>query len=145
MKKIIIVVLILIASGTVYSGEKEYTYKSCHEGKTNCNECKIEEGKISYKVSKSLRSVMKTYIKKDGTIDWSGTIDNCKIFDEDTFECETIFETGGTGSSIREVLSNGKWEWMTRYGAHMSEGKMVKESVSYTCGTEIKNIFNFFK
>ena len=132
----------LIASESAYSEGKEYTHKICDKGITNCDECKISKisklSKISFKVSKSLGSVMQTLIKNDGTIDRSNTIDNCKIFDEDTFECETIYETGGTGSSIRAVLSNGKWERMTRYNRY-------GEINHYSCGTEIRSIFNPFK
>ena len=65
--KILIVGLMLIASGNVYSGEKEYTVQDCDEGITNCDKCKDNGSKISFKASKSLSSVMQTVIKKDGT------------------------------------------------------------------------------
>jgi hypothetical protein len=150
MRMLLIVGLMLGASGNVYSGEKEYTYKSCAEGKNNCNECKESENKVSFKVSKSLGSVMKTLIRKDGTKK-SRTLDNCKIFDEDTFECETIskafvsrdYATGG--SSSRFILSNGGWEETNRNGMYRIESKVTEETNFYKCGKEIKSIFNFFK
>ena len=146
MRKLLIVGLMLVASGTAYSGEKEYTYKRCDKGK----EYVAKDGaKISFKVSKSLGSVMKTIIRKDGKS--SSTIDNCKIFDEDTFECETTTKAfvsrnyASAGSSERFILSNGEWEatnniGMARHGNEMYEG------INYSyCGKEIKSIFNLFK
>ena len=132
MKKILIVCLILIASASAYYSEKEYTRKKCDEGKNNCNECEDTGDKISFKVSKSLHSVMITVIKKDGT-KRSSTIDNCKIFDEDTFECETENELILLFEHL--ILSNGEWHSRTSFEKH---------NIHY-CGTEIKSIYNLFK
>jgi hypothetical protein len=132
----------LVASGTAYSGEKEYTYKRCDKGK--------EDGvKISFKVSKSLGSVMKTIIRKDGKS--SSTIDNCKIFDEDTFECETTTKAfvsrdyAAAGSSERLILSNGEWEQTNTIGMVRIGSKVIEETNYSYCGKEIKSIFNLFK
>jgi hypothetical protein len=132
MIKILIFGLILIASESAYSGGKEYTYKICDEGKNNCNECEDKGDKISFKVSKSLASVMRTVIKKDGT-KRSSTMDNCKIFDEDTFDCET--EKERILLSHHLILSNGEWHYRSSLGEHNS----------HSCGTEIKSVFNLFK
>jgi hypothetical protein len=150
MRKILIVGLILITSGNVYSGEKEYTVKYCDEGKNNCNECKGTGMTVSFKVSKSIGSVMQTVIKKDGTSK-SSVIDNCKIFDEDAFECETINDayfhqdTASTGTSDRIIFSNGKWEKIIRIGTFRNDREVFREINTYSCGTEIKSVFNFFK
>lgn len=149
--KILIVGLMLIASGNVYSGSKEYTLKHCDEGIKNCDECKGDGSKVSFKVSKSLGSVMQTVIQKDGT-SGSSTIDNCKIFDEDTFECELISEPylykdrSSDGMSSRKILSNGKFESIHWEGEKMMDGKWYKETSTYNyCATEIKSIYNLFK
>ena len=150
MIKLLIVGLILVISGTAYSGEKEYTYKSCYGGKNNCNECEDDGTKISFKVSKSLGSVMQTISLKDGS-KHSSTIDNCKIFDEDTFECETISKAffyrdiADEGSSSRFILSNGGWENTIRKGRIRFGSEVIKPTNSYHCGKEIKSIFNLFK
>ena len=151
MRTILIVGLILIASGNVYSGEKEYTSKTC-VGKNNCNECnETKVSKVSFKVSKSLGSVMRTEIKRDGTKS-SSTIDNCKIFDEDNFECKTTVEAfvvrddyANEGTSYRFILSNGEWEETNWFG-RVRIGSKVGEEINYfSCGKEIKSFFNFFK
>ena len=148
---LLIVGLLLVASGTAYSGDKEYSSKSCYEGKNNCNECKeTKVSKVSFKVSKSLGSVMKTEIKKDGTKK-SSTIDNCKIFDEDTFECETIskafvsIDYANGGASSRFILSNGEWEETNWYGIVRFGSKVDEETNYFSCGKEIKSVFNLFK
>ena len=130
MKKIVAVGLFLIASASAYSGGKEYTFKICDKGKDKCDECKDIEKKVTFKVSKSLGSVMRTVLKKDGTSK-SSTIDNCKIFDDETFECETYFAY----SDFHFILSNGKWEQTSRH----------KIYDTYYCGTEIKSLLNLFK
>ena len=141
----------LIDSGNVYSSEKEYTIKSCislGREKDDCQLCE-EVGKVSFKVSKSLGSVMKTIIRKDGKS--SSTIDNCKIFDEDTFECETISKAffyrdiADEGSSSRFILSNGGWDNTIRKGRIRFGSEVNKPTNSYHCGKEIKSIFNLFK
>ena len=140
MIKILIVGLMLIDSGNVYSSEKEYTIKSCislGREKDDCQLCE-EVGKVSFKVSKSLSSVMETKtIFHNGKI-ISNVIDNCKIFDDDTFECKTISEWEVKNSHLKEILilSNGKWEsYQTIHGKKFSK----------RCGTEIKSDFNLFK
>ena len=88
MKKILIVGLMLIASGSAYSNGKEYTHETCkseHEA-NSCDNCKVI-GKVSFKVSKSLGSVMKTVTFSDGR-NKSSIINNCKIFDDETFQCD---------------------------------------------------------
>ena len=146
MRMLLIVGLMLVASGNVYSGEKEYTYLDCDEGK----EDGAKDGvKVSFKVSKPLGSVMKTIIRKDGKS--SSTIDNCKIFDEDTFECETIdkgyvsrdYVNGG--SSERLILSNGEWKQTNTKGRSRLRSNVWGETTYSHCGTEIKGIFNLFK
>lgn len=151
MRKLLIVGLMLIASGSVYSSGKEYTHETCksEQEANSCDKCKVI-GKVSFKVSKSLGSVMKTVTFSDGR-NKSSTINNCKIFDDETFECdaskEAILtqETSYFGKSDLFILANGKWTNIVK----MEEGTIGKEKYeamySYRCGTEIKNIYNLLK
>ncbi len=137
MRKLLLVGLMLIASGNAYSGGKEYSYKNCGDELKDCDKCK-QVGKVTFKVSKSLSSVMETKsIFHNGKIN-SDVIDNCKIFDDDTFECKTISEWEVKNSHLNEILilSNGNWE--SYYTIH---GKIFSKK----CGTEIKSDFNLFK
>jgi hypothetical protein len=149
--KILAVFLLLIASGIAYSGGKEYTYKNCDKGKNNCDESKDSGKKISFKVSKSLGSVMRTFTRNDG-YSKSYTIDNCKVFDDETFECksitEPVFGDGWFvgGRSDIWILSNGKWEHTIEKEGNDVPGRDIsKGTYSCECGTEIKSLLNLFK
>lgn len=130
MRKILIIGLMLIALVTACSdGEKEYTLKTCKNelAAITVNRCddKCEVmGKVSFKVSKSLASVMEVYKLNDGKI--SPIVrDNCKIFDEDTFSCDNDL--------YNQTIS-------------LSDGKYIfTDTSTFLCGTEIKSIFNPFK
>ena len=145
MRTILIVGLILIASGNVYSGEKEYTIKRCKDvtDVARCDKCKVI-GKISFKISKSQDSVMKTTVLDTGE-KFSVVEENCKIFDDETFECKTTIdgEISGTKmkTTFRMMLSNRKWI-DTFYVS--SPGFYAPEQLS-RCGEEIKSDFNLFK
>ena len=128
MIKILIVGLMLISLVTACSdAEKEYTLKTCKNelDANRCNDkCEVT-GKVSFKVSKSLTSVMEVYKLNDTTI--SPIVrDNCKIFDEDSFSCDNDL--------FNQTIS-------------LSDGKYIftHNSSTFLCGTEIKSIFNPFK
>ena len=126
MKKILIVGLMLIASGSVYSSGKEYTLKTCMNDMItpDCSKCGEVKGKISFKVSKSLNSVMKDIVRYDG-FEESKVVDNCKIFDDETFECKKT----DNKVEIIDILSNGKWSWTVYINDNL---------FAMTCGEEIK-------
>ena len=135
MKKILIVGLMLVASGSAYSGEKEYTLKDC-KNELDANRCddKCEIlGKVSFKTSKSLNSVMENYTISNPYETASEAIENCKIFDENTFSCKNEHKL----TINVETLSNGKYFSKSSWKHSDSE--------SFWCGTEIKSIFNLFK
>lgn len=145
MIKILIFGLMLIASESAYSEGKEYTIKKCKNVTVTdvegCDKCKVV-GKISFKISKSQDSVM-TNIVLDTGKKISEVKENCKIFDEETFECKTTNEIDGTKMNLtfRMMLSNEKWINtfdMTGPSFYFSE------NIS-NCGEEIKSDFNFFK
>jgi hypothetical protein len=163
MNKYWAILLLAIAATQAFAGEKEYTVRYCealvgrHANRVNdCNNCKEEEGhKLSFKVSKQLNSVMQISTKYDGSTH-SSVIENCKIFDENNFKCLTEIERySGFGMLDELVVSNGKWEY-----AYIEKGLTTNEDFkkikkgekvipdkfqSYSCGYEIKNVFNFFK
>jgi hypothetical protein len=89
MIKILIVGLMLVVSGTAYSGENEYKLKDC-KNELDANRCddKCEIlGKVSFKTSKSLNSVMVNYTISNPYETASEARENCKIFDDNTFSC----------------------------------------------------------
>jgi hypothetical protein len=167
MKKYLAILLLAITATQAYAGEKEYTVRHCEfligwyaDRINDCNNCKEMEGhKLSFKVSKQLNSVMKISTKSDGSTH-SSVIENCKIFDENNFKCKTETEgyfIKGISSSLgilsELVVSNGKWEDTNIMRGNIDETKKLKKgekvtpdkSQSYSCGYEIKNVFNFFK
>jgi hypothetical protein len=167
MKKYWITLLLAIAATQAIAGEKEYTVSRCEvKAKTfgiyDCNKCNEEIGaKITFKASKELNSVMQIYTSKDGT-NKSSVIENCKIFDENNFQCLTKKEATylknffDLGMIDKLVVSNGKWEstfltggyYAGKYGSDLKKGeKITKEGEFdiFVCGYEIKNVFNFFK
>lgn len=126
MRKILRVGLMLIASGSAYSDGKEYTLKTCMNDMItpDCSKCGEVKGKISFKVSKSLNSVMKDIVRYDGS-QTSTVVDNCKIFDDETFECKKT----NNNSEIIDILSNGKWSWSMYINDNL---------FAMTCGEEIR-------
>ena len=160
--------LLAITATQAIAGDKEYTVKACEVlvgpyFRTNdCNNCKeIEGAKKSFKVSQQLNSVMQISTKSDGSTH-SSVIENCKIFDENNFQCLTEQEATylkdffDLGMIDKLVVSNGKWESTFilkgmhngKYGKNLKKGEHVTpegKSQSYSCGYEIKNSFNFFK
>ena len=170
MKKYWVALLLTIAVTEAYAGEKEYTVRYCEsiigwyaDEVRDCNKCKEIDGhKISFKVSKQLKSVMLTGNKYNGEVGTS-IEDNCKIFDENSFQCLTerkeiyLKDYIDLGMIKTLVVSNGKWERTTIekgsvIGIEEKTKKLKKgEKVSpdkyqvYSCGYEIKNVFNFFK
>ena len=168
MNKYWAVLLLAIAATQAYAGEKEYTLRRCEtlDGtyfRTNdCNNCKeIEGAKKSFKVSQQLNSVMQISTKSDGSTH-SSVIENCKIFDENNFKCLTEIEGyssivfSSLGMLDELVVSNGKWEHTYIDRGRIFDGtkKLKKgehvnvipknENQRYSCGYEIKNVFNFF-
>jgi hypothetical protein len=166
MNKYWAALLLAITATQAVAGEKEYTVRRCEfligwyaDRINDCNKCKEVDGqKLSFKVSKQLNSVMKISTKSDGT---SGTSiqENCKIFDENNFQCTTETEAiylkdfFDLGMLNELVVSNGKWEHTIIDRGHIDKTKKLKKgekvtpdkSQSYNCGYEIKNVFNFFK
>jgi hypothetical protein len=160
--------LLAITATQAIAGDKEYTVKACEVlvgpyFRTNdCNNCKeIEGAKKSFKVSQQLNSVMQISTKSDGSTH-SSVIENCKIFDENNFQCLTKKEATylknffDLGMIDKLVVSNGKWEstfltggyYAGKYGSDLKKGeKITKEGEFdiFVCGYEIKNVFNFFK
>ena len=141
----------LIALVTACSeGEKEYIYKECntYDQTDSCDDTCWKTGIISFKTSESLDSVMKTVIsnyKKE-----SSTIDNCKIFDDETFECKTLDMTYRDNIySYKIILSNGKFSEKETGGfIRLSEDSHITISKrnSFKCGikvTTIKRISDF--
>ncbi len=137
-----------------YSGEKQYTYRECvsttnRSTELNCNQCKEESGvKVSFKVSKQIKSVMVLQKFNEGS--HSYVQDNCKIFDENNFECTDELEPISSSSVVvygmktTLTVSNGIWERkMENYG-FVFDGKIEKEYFRHNCGYEIKSLFNFF-
>jgi hypothetical protein len=76
MRKIMIIGLMLVVSGTAYSNGKEYSYSNCNKvtggfsGFVNeistCEQCKLLNKTISFKISKTQDSVMTIVTDKDG-------------------------------------------------------------------------------
>lgn len=159
---ILIISLFLIIAGNAIAGEKEYLYKTCKSlsDAQDCEKCEVEEdAKISFKVSKSLGSVMATVKDKDESA--SFVINNCKIFDDETFECETKnegavhSEVGSSeGTDILDRLSNGKYiriyhrdSTIFFYPQYLDkgEGSVSPGGDFYKCAIEIKSILNWLK
>ena len=136
MRKLLIVGLMLVASGSVYSSGKEYTLKYCDDVKdiNRCDKCVIN-GKISFRINKSQDAVMEDLVFDDGR-KHSTLIDNCKIFDDD-FECKSVSSSssplGEMTITNRYVVSNGKW-------IQTSTGDLGLSHITTlaTCGEEIK-------
>jgi|GEM_PF-3065181 hypothetical protein len=158
---------IAIMTTIIYTSEKEYTVRHCEfingwyeDVKRDCNDCNEEKGVTKkFKVSKHLNSIMQTNITADDSIE-SNVVESCKIFDENNFECKTeteaIFGTKfyNFGTLDDLVVSNGKWEYTFVVRGEIDKTKKLKKgeknklegkSQSYSCGYEIKNVFNFFK
>ena len=125
--------LMLIVSGAAHSGGKEYTLKNCANPKDNpnCSECGEVKGKASFKVNKSISSVMKDIVRYDNGKEVSSVIDNCKIFDNETFECVKIEKISPIiEMEAIDVLSNGKWSMTFR---NRIDGYVLMK----VCGEEI--------
>jgi hypothetical protein len=154
MKKYLAILLLAIAARQAYAGDKEYTVRSCtSEELYNCDKCEEKSNlTVSFKVSKQLKSVMKINKRNDGKSS-STVIENCKIFDENNFECKeeteaVIFNDAEADFGRDQTLttSNGKWELTkNEWGRKSSMRLKVLPKNSYSCGYEIKNVFNFFK
>ena len=131
----IILMLLLLVSNQVLAGEKEYLLKTCKDLQSaeSCEKCEAY-GKASFKVSKSIASVMMSVVTNDGR-GGSFTLGKCKIFDEETFECEESISNEGNSSEKRWVLSKGKF-FDDRSFTSWDHSPLVQ---SYQCGTEIKN------
>ena len=111
--------------------------------------------KISFKASKQLKSVMETMTEPSGSTH-SSVIENCKIFDENNFQCttetEAIYTKDFTELGILDklLISNGKWEhtFIMRGSIGIEDTKKIKKGEkilpdkfqSYDCGYEIKNV-----
>jgi hypothetical protein len=158
MNKYWIALLLAIAATQAFAGEKEYTIRRCAEHTAtleSCDKCKeYENAKVSFKVSKDLKSIMKIYTKPDKTT-YESVIDDCKIFDENTFECKT--ETAAEyryglnnvynydyKTKDTTTLLNGKWEHVFSTKGLMIYNSKLTESFFTECGYEIKNGFDFF-
>ena len=145
MKKYWAVLLLAIAATQAYASDKEYTSRICSDEDVNkyllgtCKICKEDiEEKISFKVNKSIKSVMHIFIAPDGTSS-ANVIDNCKIFDENNFQCTTneqgydIKKNKYTTNTVLTV-TNGSWEQTsTIYKLG------INDLVYIGCGLEIKN------
>ncbi len=148
----------LVTSGTANSGEKEYSYNNCNKLRpidiyqiATCEKCDLLNKTISFKISKSQDSIMKTITDKDGH-KTSSTIRNCKIFDEETFECETIKEETRHKTLIKYgiedkfILANGRWSsYYIDKGTDFNYESIILSSIRSSCGKELKSISNFFK
>ncbi|MBV5301134.1 MAG: hypothetical protein J0649_05040 [Methylococcales bacterium] len=161
MRKIMIVGLMLVVSETAYSNGKEYSYSNCNKvtggfsGFVNeistCEQCKLLNKTISFKISKTQDSVMTIVTDKDGH-KTSSVIKNCKVFDEETFECETVKEETRNKTLIKYgienkfILENGQWSsYYTDKGTDFNNESIILYSTDSSCGKEIKSISNFFK
>jgi flavorubredoxin len=130
--------LLAIAATQAYAGDKEYTVRVCDEeqaivnngSEKDCNKCKVEEGsKVNFKISKELKSVMETIMHSDGN--FVPTVhNNCKIFDNDTFQCDTPTKS----YIVRLTISNGKYELKLK-------NKLNDDGITIICGNEIKRWF----
>lgn len=135
--------LMMIISGAAYSGAKEYTIRICKNvtNHSNCNDtCKVV-GKINFKISKSQDSVMKNMIFDTGQIE-SMVEGNCKIFDEETFECKDSSDGDISGIKIklrtRLMLSNGKWIMKDYLDNQAYHGVPSNTNITgLSCGEEI--------
>jgi hypothetical protein len=145
MNKHWIALLLAITATQAYAGEKEYSYKKCSnlEDIYSCEKCtELDGDKISFKVNKEINSVMKIHTKKDGSIH-TNVFENCKIFDDNNFECKTELtekEIITRSFSDKELtVTNGKWQNSTE--THINQYKI--DHFYYNCGTEIKNVLTF--
>jgi hypothetical protein len=147
----------MTTSITGIASEKEYLLKRCKDfqGATKCDDEKCEIfGKISFKVNKQLNSVMATItINADNTIH-PDIINNCKVFDDETFYCESTGDGAydnkfgfSTGSDTTHILDHGKYRSSYhKYGWYIQNGKRVSNAHdSDTCATEIKSFFRWFQ
>ena len=147
MKKLLIVWLMLITSGAAYSSGKEYSSYDCNKkgNSTTCEGCELQKDiTVSFKVSTSLDTVMRTVSFKDGR-KGSQTIKDCKIFDDDTIACETEEEQKENGSLViggktdNFILANGIWSTSHISYPNFFNDKPMSElnSIRY-CGIELK-------
>ncbi|MEI6146665.1 MAG: hypothetical protein WCP66_09630 [Methylococcales bacterium] len=139
MRKLLLVALLLVASGTAYSGGKEYTYRHCEGFIFDADDCtKCEEvNVVQIKVNKQIKSVMLVYKNKKITPE---VFNGCQIFDEDTFKCEE--ETSDEISATHKEASLANGVFMSREGTYYA---FRKEDEHYNCAIEKKSILNFFK
>ena len=155
MRKLLIVALMLVASGSAYSGGKEYSVYNCEKqgDAETCDGCELITGlkSVSFKVSKSLGSIMSTYTLNDNRIK-SRTINNCKVFDDESVDCETIDKSVFIDKNsiyvkrlYKFILANGKWSSIQEMDPDFFNGKKIDHPTLSSCGTEIKSILNFFK
>ena len=139
-----------------FAGEKEYLLQKCN-GKSHvsiCEGCEVI-GKVKFKVSKQLASIMKIIsIEKDGrTFSAPYTINNCQIFDDDNWVCkedgESIKLPGRflAGSHEENTLSNGiytnHYSSGIIYGKHNEIINMGTDI--YYCATKINGFIDWFK
>jgi hypothetical protein len=157
MKKYWAVLLLAIAATQAVAGEKEYTIRQCGKSavQQSCDKCKeLENAKMSFKVSKDLKSVMQTSTKL-GNAGIVTVIDDCKIFDENNLQCKTEtaarYEQIGSnyfynnyGITDTLTLANGKWEAVAYFKGVQTTYSKEDGYFIQRCGYEIKNVFNFF-
>ncbi len=161
MKKLLIIGLMFVSSSNTYSSTKEYSYYNCNKVMSGysgyvyeistCEQCQLLNKTISFKISKSQDSIMKTITDKDGH-KTSSIINNCKIFDEETFECETVKEETRNKTLIKYgiedkfILANGRWSsYYWDKGTDFNHESIILVSTHSSCGIEIKSSSNFFK
>jgi hypothetical protein len=164
MNKYWAVLLLAIAATQAFAGEKEYTVRYCDKSATqkSCDKCKEwEKIKVSFKVSKELKSVMRNYTTAD-SVNHIDVIENCKIFDENNIQCETktaaefkthewktkngdFYYNYNYGAKNTFTIVNGTWEQI--FDDRGTETNYGRTAASFwtECGYEIKNVFNFFK
>ena len=148
MIKILIVGLMLVASGSVYSSGKEYSSYDCNKkgNSKTCEGCELQKDiTVNFKVSTSLDTVMRTVTFKDGR-KGSITIKDCKIFDDDTIACETKeqqkIEDGSllVGEKTKEfIVANGIWSsFYLAYPMFLNDKPISELVTTKYCGIELK-------
>ena len=146
--------LLAIVATQAVADEKEYTIKICEQAVAkmkDCSQCmKTINTKTIFKVSNELKSVMRTNVMADGSTN-TYVIENCKIFDENNFQCKTVTAYSYSkakidlGTETTLTVANGKWENIgIDYGA-IDTGNVRDSKITYNCGEEILSSFNFFK
>ena len=154
----IILILLLLVSSHSFAGEKEYLLKVCKDSGSaqTCNDCEVR-GKASFKVSKSLASVLMTFrwIENGKDTDHFGppvVYTNCKIFDDENWVCEEVGKEEEIGDTLFKADHEKRYLSHGLFISSYISGEVIRRNhifepvhEDYACATEIKSLLNWLK